>query len=90
MVKAIAIAAAITILSGAAIFPAFAQNSVIVPGQAAPVPLPAPLVANPQPPAAPPRLDTFNDRVSRCVHFGAVQGLPAGARDAYTRSCANN
>jgi hypothetical protein len=76
-----------------AVSPALAQtqNAVPVPGVLAPVPLPPPPTANaPQPPNSPPRLDTFSDKVTRCLHFGAGQGLQAGARDAYSRACANN
>ena len=90
MRSAIAIATAFAVMSGALILPGFAQNAVTVPGVQAPVLLPPQPVTNPQPPGQPPRLDTFNDRVSRCVHFGAVQGLGSGSRDAYTRACANN
>jgi hypothetical protein len=68
-----------------------AQNTVLVPGVLVPVPLPPPSTTNaPQSPNSPPRLDTFSDKVMRCLHFGATQGLQAGARDAYSRACANN
>jgi hypothetical protein len=72
--------------------PALAQSqtTVHVPGVLAPVPLPPQPAVNPQPPGALPRLDTFSDRMARCLHFGATQGLQAGARDAYSRACANN
>jgi hypothetical protein len=90
MLKGIAFAVSIMVMSAAAIT-SLAQNSIIVPGAPAPVPLPPPpAAAGPQPPGAPPRLDTFSDRVSRCLHHGTVQGLQPGARDAYTRACANN
>jgi hypothetical protein len=67
-----------------------AQNTVQVPGVLTPVPLPPQPTANPQQPNAPPKLDTFSDKAARCLHFGAMQGLQAGARDAYSRACANN
>jgi hypothetical protein len=68
-----------------------AQNTVPVPGVLAPVPLPPPPTINAlQSPNSPPKLDTFGDKVTRCLHFGASQGLQAGARDAYSRACANN
>jgi hypothetical protein len=87
----ITIATIIVIMSVALILPGLAQNTVTVPGVLAPVPMPpAPMANVPQPPGSPPKLDTYSDRVSRCVHFGAVQGLPPGSRDAYTRACANN
>jgi hypothetical protein len=69
--------------------PAMAQTSIMVPGAPAPVLAPPPPVAAP-PPGQPPRLDTFGDRVNRCAHFGALQGLAGGQRDAYVRACANN
>jgi hypothetical protein len=77
----------------AAVSPALAQsqNTVTVPGVLAPVPLPPPPAANAQQsPNSPPRLDTFSDKMTRCLQFGAGQGLQAGARDAYSRACANN
>ena len=67
-----------------------AQNTVQVPGVLAPVPLPPPTIHAPQAPNSQPKLDTFSDKVARCLHFGAAQGLQAGARDAYSRACANN
>ena len=71
---------------------AFAQNQpvVVVPGQAAPVPVPPPPPTNPQPRGAPPKVDTFGDKVTRCLHYGGTIGLPPGQRDAYTRACVNN
>jgi hypothetical protein len=79
-------------ISMAAPISAIAQNqpAIIVPGQPAPVPPPPPPVVNPQPPNAPPRLDTFSDKVGRCLHYGGMVGLPPGQRDAYVRGCANN
>ncbi|HWP25223.1 MAG TPA: hypothetical protein VNL39_02650 [Xanthobacteraceae bacterium] len=75
----------------ASVSPGMAQNTIVVPGAPAPVLAPPPpAVAPPQPPGAPPKLDTFSDRVGRCAHFGALQGLHGGARDAYVRACANN
>ena len=88
----IAIAAVIVFLLTMQMWPAavHGQNVVIVPSQPAPVPLPPPSVVNPQPSNAPRKLDTFGDRVTRCQHFGATQGLQSGALDSYTRACANN
>lgn len=71
---------------------ALAETAIIVPGAPGPLllPPPPPAVVAPQPPNTPPKLDMFGDRVNRCVHFGALQGLGGGARDAYVRACANN
>ena len=88
----IAIAAAALLILAAQIPSALAQNQnpVFVPGQPAPVPVPPPPVTNSQPPGAPPKLDTFSDKVSRCMHYGGTIGLPPGQRDTYVRACANN
>jgi hypothetical protein len=71
---------------------ALAETAIVVPGAPAPLlpPPPPPPVAAPQPPNSPAKLDTFGDRVNRCAHFGALQALGGGARDAYVRACANN
>jgi hypothetical protein len=34
--------------------------------------------------------ETFGDRTTRCLHYGATQGLTGGDLAAYSRSCANN
>jgi hypothetical protein len=70
---------------------ALAQNQplIVVPGQPAPVPVP-PQPINPQPGSAQPKVDTFSDKVTRCLHYGGSIGLPPGQRDAYVRGCANN
>jgi hypothetical protein len=65
--------------------------------------IPAPLPPPPQPPVIngplsqspppgvyqPPRLDTHQDRVARCVHEGSEAGLRGRKLDAYARRCAN-
>jgi hypothetical protein len=65
--------------------------------------IPAPLPPPPQPPVIngplsqspppgvyqPPRLDTRQDRVARCVHQGSEAGLRGKKLDAYARRCAN-
>jgi hypothetical protein len=38
----------------------------------------------------PPRLNTFSDRVERCVHQGSAGGLGGGELQAYVRQCAND
>jgi hypothetical protein len=38
----------------------------------------------------PPRLNTFHDRVTRCVHQGSAGGLHGGTLQEYVRSCAND
>lgn len=86
------IAIAVALVCGT-VLPVLAQtqNAVPVPGMLAPVPLPPPPIPSAQQaPGAPSKLDTFSDKMTRCLHFGASQGLQAGARDAYSRACANN
>jgi hypothetical protein len=65
--------------------------------------IPAPLPPPPQPPIingplgqspppgvyTPPRLDSFGDRTTRCLHAGAASGLKGAELDAYARACAN-
>jgi hypothetical protein len=51
--------------------------------------LPPPPPATPQPPNAPPRLDTFGDKASRCVHYGTSIGVKPGQIGQYTRDCVN-
>jgi hypothetical protein len=65
--------------------------------------IPAPLPPPPQPPVIngplsqspppgvyqPPRLDTHQDRATRCVDQGSAAGLRGRKLDAYTRRCAN-
>ena len=65
--------------------------------------IPAPLPPPPQPPIIngplgqgpapgvynPPRIDTFGDRVTRCLDQGANSGLSGGKLRSYTRRCAN-
>ena len=86
------LAAILAMILGTLAVPALAQNqnSGNVPGTQLPVQPPPPPLTNPQPAGTPPRLDTFSDKVGRCAHVGATQGLPPGSLDAYTRSCANN
>jgi hypothetical protein len=65
--------------------------------------IPAPLPPPPQPPEIygpghpyqpqvfqPPHLNTFSNRVTRCLHQGSVGGLRGGKLQAYTRACAND
>ena len=35
-------------------------------------------------------VDTFGDRTTRCLHYGATQGLTGGDLATYSRTCANN
>lgn len=88
-----AIAAALFVLAAqsAASLAQNQQPAIIVPGQPAPVPVPPPPPTNPLPSGAQTKpLDTFSDKVSRCMHYGGTAGLPPGERDAYVRGCANN
>jgi len=52
-------------------------------------PLPPPPASPPQQPNAPPRLDTFGDKASRCVHYGTSIGVKPGQIGQYTRDCVN-
>jgi hypothetical protein len=66
--------------------------------------IPAPLPPPPEPPIIngpyqqapppgviiPPRISTFGNRITRCVHDGASAGLRGGRLDRYTRACAND
>jgi hypothetical protein len=92
MVRRNAIAAAVVVVLSPPVLPVLAQGVIPVPGVQSPVPLPPPPpVSNAQQlPGTPPKLDTFSDKVARCLHFGASQGLQAGERDAYSRACANS
>jgi hypothetical protein len=65
--------------------------------------IPAPLPPPPQPPIVngplsqspppevylPPRINSYSDRVTACVHAGSGQGLRGRKLDAYTRACAD-
>jgi hypothetical protein len=82
--------------------PAFAQAAVPpIPDMSSRIP--APLPPPPGPPViygpnntyqpevfAPPHLNTFSDRVTRCVQQGSAGGLRGGKFSAYTRACAND
>ena len=65
--------------------------------------IPAPLPPPPEPPIIngplsqgpapevylPPRINSYSDRVTACLHAGSGQGLRGRKLDAYTRACAN-
>ena len=95
----IAIVATIAALLCALAPPLFAQNN-FAPAPygptVAPLPPPPPPVVNPvspnlsNSPSSQPRLDTFSDKVSRCLYYGGTQGLTGGDLSAYSRACANN
>jgi hypothetical protein len=66
--------------------------------------IPAPLPPPPAPPIVngplsqgpppgvylPPRINSYGDRVTACLHQGSGQGLRGRRLDAYTRACANS
>lgn len=69
------------------------------PPQSTPSPLPpnlpgswnSPSTSNsPSSPYANPSVDSFGDKTTRCLHYGATQGLTGGDLSAYSRACANN
>lgn len=92
--RAVAAGVLIALLAGGAL----AQPAFPEPGSRIPAPLPPP-----QPPpvingpfgqgsgATPPpaRLNTFPDKVGRCLDEAAVAARDLAERDAYTRMCAN-
>ena len=99
----IALTSAITIC--ALISFAFAQSNIpnnmgVAPWQqVVPLAPPAQPTPNPLPPRSSnsintpnsqPGLDTFSDKTTRCLHYGATQGLTGGDLSAYSRACASN
>lgn len=60
------------------------------PPQPTPSPLPPRSPNSINAPISQPNVDTFGDRVTRCLHYGAGQGLTGGDLSAYSRACANN
>jgi hypothetical protein len=54
----------------------------------APVTLPPPGLRQPAVPGAPPRIETYSDRVSRCVQYGTATGVSGSDMAVYTHSCA--
>ena len=93
-----AIAAAAVVVTTALASVVFAQTIAPVPFGPTVAPLPPPPQPTPSPlppnlsnsPNSQPRLDTFGDRTTRCLHHGATQGLTGGDLSAYSRACANN
>jgi len=95
MSRGIVIPAMFAAVFAAVLPPALAQNQsnqnmMAVPSAPGSVPLPPPPLVNPQPPGTPPRIDSFSDKTTRCLHYGATQGLTGGDLSAYSRSCVNN
>ena len=85
MAHSLATATLALVLMAAA--PAMAQP---VPGAPPSIPPPPPPPASLQLPSAPPKLDTFGDKVLRCLHNGGANGLSGGEADTYTRQCVNS
>ena len=53
----------------------------------------APVTLPPEPPrsyvpGAPPRIETYSDRVARCVQYGTATGVSGSDMAVYTHSCA--
>jgi hypothetical protein len=92
------------VLSAAFAIPAIAQSNPQNNMGLAPYQQVAPLAPPPQPTPSPlppgsyrspgvqvqPQTDSYGDRTTRCLHYGATQGLTGGDLSAYSRSCANN
>ena len=53
-----------------------------------PLPPPQQPPAVTQPGAPPPKPESFGDKVTRCLHYGATQGVQPGDLGQYTRECA--
>jgi hypothetical protein len=85
MAHSLATATLALVLMAAA--PAMAQP---VPGAPPTIPPPPPPPQSLQLPGAPPKLDTFSDKVVRCVHHGGSYGVPADRIGTYTRECVNS
>jgi len=85
MAHSLATATLALVLMAAA--PAMAQP---VPGAPPTIPPPPPPPQSLQLPGAPPKLDTFSDKVVRCVDHGANYGVPADRIGTYTRECVNS
>jgi hypothetical protein len=91
------------LLLAAAAVPAASAQVPVWPEPALQGRIPAPLPPPSQPPIIngplsqgpppetylPPRINSYNDRVTACVHAGSGQGLRGRKLDAYTRACAN-
>jgi hypothetical protein len=68
-----------------------ATAQTTIPGTYGPVTtMPPPVYSAPRLPNAPQPLDTFGDKVSRCVHYGSSQGVQPGQIGQYTRECVNS
>jgi hypothetical protein len=61
-----------------------------IPGAPNPIPPPPRPLVGPKLPGSPAKLDTFGDKVLRCMHHGGSSGVPAGQIGRYTRQCVNS
>ena len=61
-----------------------------IPGASNPIPPPPPPLVAPPLPGVLPKLDTFGDKVLRCMHHGGASGVPAEEIGRYTRQCVNS
>ena len=96
------IPAAAFVLAAVFATPANAQSNVpnnmglqpyqqVAPLAPPPQPTPNPLSRNaPSSAGSQPPVDSFGDKVTRCLHYGASQGLTGGDLSSYSRACANN
>lgn len=70
---------------------ALAGSGAAAQTNAAPVyPLPPPppvVITAPNGNDAPSYIDVFPDRATRCLHYGALIGVPADQMDAYVKRC---
>lgn len=51
---------------------------------------PPPAIVQPPDPKAPRKLDSFGDKVTRCLHHGGSIGVPNDQLGQYTRECAHS
>jgi len=98
------VAATAFILSATLAMPAIAQNTIPNNMGLQPYQQVAPLAPPPQPTPSPlppgsyrspgvqpqPQIESYGDKSTRCLHYGASQGLTGGDLSAYSRACANN
>lgn len=77
------VAVVLVAVSGAAFAQVQAPQQQLAPNQS-----PNNQQAQPQNPNAPKKLDTFSDRITRCLHYGAGAGVPADQLAQFSRVCA--
>ena len=77
----------IALVVAMAIAAASAQAANDIPRPLPPPKPPAIKPIEPLNPAKPKKLDTFGDKVNRCLHYGGGKGVPPGELGAYVSRC---